>query len=346
MNKCKRLLAGVFAVVLLVSATACYGDTTWVMKTDSDSVPAGVYITFMMDAYGEAKDKIDPNQDMWGQKIDETAVEQWIVNKAVERTKQYIAANILFAELGMTLDADANKTIKNQANNAWAQGKETYEKNGIAFASIEKLAENNYKTQQIFNYYYDTNGTEAVKEEAIKEYFYENFAKVRYMSFYKTDIKTGEKKDAAALEEEVQGYITRINKGEGFDAMIDEQVAKSWVEFGLSEAYNPDTTDASRNVYLLDKNETGTVKENLIKATFEQKQYEVPYKADTDSFIYLAVRYDLTKDTALYDENRATALFALRGDDFKQKLNERTAGVSIANNDQAINRYSPRNLQV
>lgn len=347
MNKCKRLLAGLMTAVLLFSVTACSGDTTWVMKTEDDTLPAGVYIAYLMDAYTEAKDKIDSTKDTWEQTIEDVSVEQWIVNRAVERAKQYIAVNIMYDELGMTLDTEADKVIKNQANIAWEQEQETFEKNGVAFSSVQKLAENNYKAEKLFNHFYEVDGVEAVSEETIQEYFYDNYAKVRLMSFSKVDMNTGETKDLDALNEQIDAYITRINKGENIDTIMDEYVAQTWKDYGLTEEYSPDTSDDSRNITLVNKNDTTSVRAGIIAKTFEQTEYGVPYTDDTSSsFIYLAVRYDLAKDTTgLYEDNRAAVLYQLRGDEFESKLTEYASGVAIELNQESINRYSPKNLK-
>lgn len=347
MNKCKRLLAGLMAVVLLFAATACHGDTTWVMKTENDTLPAGVYIAYLMDAYTEAQDRIDTTQDIWGQTIDDISAEQWMINRAVERARQYIAVNIMFNELGMTLDTEANNVIKNQANTAWEQGQEAYETNGIAFSSVQKLAENNYKAEKLFNHFYEVDGVEPVSEETIQQYFYDNYAKIRYMSFSKTDVTTGEAKDLDELNTQIDAYIARINSGEDIDTIIDQYIAQTWQDYGMTEEYSPDTSDESRNITLVNRNDTTSVRAGLIETTFEQTEYGVPYTDDSSSsFIYLAVRYDLTKDTTgLYEENRATVLYQLRGDEFEARLTEYASGVTIETNQEAVNRYSPRNLQ-
>ena len=62
MKKFKRLFAGLLTAILLLSVTGCSGDTTWVFKTENDTVPAGVYLAYMMDAYNQAKTKLIPIQ--------------------------------------------------------------------------------------------------------------------------------------------------------------------------------------------------------------------------------------------------------------------------------------------
>ena len=347
MKRCKALSAGILAAAMLFGMTGCYGDTTWVMETETDTVPAGVYLTYMIGAYSEAQDSIDSTQDMWEQSIDGVSVEQWIINEAVSRSKEYIAVNLLFDELGMTLSEEDNESIKNQANNYWTNNQEFYEKNGISFASVKKLTENTYKTNLIFDYYYDEGGPEEVSEGTLKEYFYDNYAKIKYMTFLKQDPETGEDKSDEDLKEEVESYITKLNKGEDFDSIIDAYIPVIWEQMGITNTYTPDTSDANRNVTLLNKNNTGTYMDHFIETTFEQTQYGVPYTDyEGETYAYLAIRYDLTADEELFEENRSSLLREVCADSFEQKLDEAVSGIVITTNESAVNRYSPKNIQM
>lgn len=345
MKKCKQLFAGLLAVGLLLSATGCSGDTTWVYKTENDTVPAGVYLSYLQSAYSDAQNQIDTEKDIWSQTIDDVPVEQWIINKASELTKQYIAVNLMFEDLGMTLGTEGANVAKTKADNYWSQNQSTYEANGISYASVQKLCENDYKTQKVFDYYYETNGVEAVSEDTIKEYFYDNFAKVKYLAVNRYDIKTGDKKDADELQKTVDGYVTEINKGTDIDEIIDAYITQVYKDYGLSD-YEPDTSDSSRNVSLISKAQTGNL-ESFAKKTFEQTEYAIPYVDDSNSnYIYLGERFDLTKDSSLYEKNRSSVLYQLRGDAYTKKLTDRLASVEITTNDEAVNRYSPKNLKV
>lgn len=344
MKKFKRLFAGLLTAILLLSVTGCSGDTTWVFKTENDTVPAGVYLAYMMDAYNQAKNQVDSNTDLWSQKIDDLSVEQWIINKTTKTTKQYVAVNIMFDELGMTMGTEGTNTVKKKADTYWAQYQKNYEKNGISFASVTKVAESEYKTQKVFDYFYEANGKEPVSEETLKEYFYANYAKVKYVGINRYNVKTGEKKDEAELKKAVEDYVTQINKGTDIDEIIDAYATQLYKDYGVAN-YKVDTTNARRNVALLSKQQTGPVK-GFVKKTFEQTEYGIPYTDDSSSsYIYLGARYDLKKDIALYTENRAAVLQELRGGDFTQKIEDRLSTVEITVNEEAINRYSPKNIK-
>ena len=345
MKRFKRIGALILCAALFLSTTACYGDTTWVVKTDTQSIPAGVYISYVIDEYNNATNKVDSSKDVWSQQVEGKSVEQWVMDQAVERCRQYVAVNMLFDQLGMTMDDAANKTVKNTADNSWSQNQESYDKHGISYTSVKKLAEYTYKRAKVFDYYFETNGVEPTSEETIKSYFYDNYAKVKLLSVSRKDLTTGTAIADATLKEEVQGYVTRINQGEDMDTIIDEYTTNMYKAYGLS-SYAPDTTDAARNVTLMEKGQTG-VFENLSKLTFEQNTFGVPYVDDTSSttYVYIAVRYDITKDPTIYDTDRSTVLQVIRGDAFAAKLNDAIKSVKFSINDSAVSRYSPKTFQ-
>ncbi len=344
MKKIKCLFTGLLMGALLFSVTGCSGDTSWAVKTENDTVPAGVYLSYLMDAYSEAQGLADASKDLWGQTIEEVSAEQWIVNKAMKTTRQYVAVNLMFDELGMTMGTEGTNTAKTKADSYWSQYQKTYEQNGISYASVLKLAENDYKTQKIFDYFYETNGVEPVSEETIQGHFYDNYAKVKYLSVSRTK-PDGTKIDEAELKKTVDGYITEINRGKNIDEVIDEYLTELYSDYGLSD-YKPDTSDSDRNVTLLSKQQGGSL-EGFVEKTFEQKEYNVPYSDDTsEGYIFLGARYDLSKDDELYAKNREAVLRQLRGEEYTQKLESRLESVKVTVNEEAVNRYSPRNIKL
>ncbi len=343
MKKLKTCLAGLFAAVLLFSVTGCSGDTTWVFETEKGTVPAGVYISYLQDAYTDAQNELGSTENIWDQTIDDISVEQWIINRAIERTKQYIAVDVMFDELGLTLGTEGQNTIKNKADTYWEQYQTSCEENGISYSSVEKLAESDYKTQKVFEYYYETDGVEAVNEETIKEYFYDNYAKVKYISISRYDLETGEEKDDEAIQDLIDEYVTQLNKGEDIDTLIDSYYAEVYEGYGLGD-YEVDTSDSSRNVSLLSRNQAGDI-QGFAEKTFEQSEFNVPYSDIGESYGYVGCRYDLRADDELYQKNRSAVLYQLKSDPFVQKLDERVSTIDITTNEEAINRYSPKNLK-
>lgn len=66
----QNLSCRVVAAVLLFSVTGCSGDTTWVFETEKGTVPAGVYISYLQDAYTDAQNELGSTENIWDQTID------------------------------------------------------------------------------------------------------------------------------------------------------------------------------------------------------------------------------------------------------------------------------------
>ena len=346
MKKIKGLLAGLLAAITLFSVTGCSEDTSWIAKTEDETIPAGVYLSYLMTAYNEAVDQVDTTKDIWEQKIGDVSFEQWITDKANNALRQYVAINLLFDELGMTMGEEGKRIAENQTDSYWEGYEDMYEANGISYASLLKMAEADYKTQKVFEYYYDKGGVEEVPDKEIRDYFYDNYAKVKYLTVNNYNLETGKQYTESEFKGVMDAYVTRINKGTDIDVIIDEYTAAIYKAYGFEE-YKPDTSDSSRNVALLYKEQEGYLA-HLAEMTFEQKEFNVPYVDDTskDGSWYLCARYDLTKDEELYETNRDDILYQMRGSDYIEKLEERIASVDIELNVAAINRYSPRNIKV
>ena len=55
----------------------------------------------------------------------------------------------------MTMGEEGDRIAKNQTDSYWEGYEDMYEANGISYASLLKMAEADYKTQKVFEYYYD-----------------------------------------------------------------------------------------------------------------------------------------------------------------------------------------------
>lgn len=220
----KKLIAGLSCAAIVFSLTAC-NDTTWSYQIDDTTITSGMYIAFQISAYMEARNEVkDPSVDVLEQKIGEKDAEAWINEKVLEYSKAYVAVEKKFDELGLTLtDSDKNK-LENQLENMWYYYQSSYEPNGAGQKSLKKILWNNYKQNLIFKKYYDTNGTEAVSEAALKKEFEENYALVKYVQLPMKDAAGNKLKTEGkeALKKTAEQYLARLNKGEDIDKLIAE----------------------------------------------------------------------------------------------------------------------------
>lgn len=349
MRRIKRAVAAALVSALALSFTACSGDTTWAAKTNDEvSITSGVYLTYLISAYSQAQNTLNASAStMWDQKIEEKDTATWITDKAVSMCKNHIAASLLFDELGLTLSEDDQKVIQNNIATFLEQNGTVYANNGAAEKSIRQVLTVSYKSDMIFDYYYSETGLEPVSEEQIRDYFYENYALIRYTSRSKLDSSgnTLSEETLKATREELDGYVTQLNRGDDFDTIIDEYRNSVVEQMGLDASqYGADTSDPDRNKSLLQKsNASSSV---LVAKTFEQAEYNVPYLCEDDSTIYLSQRLDLAKEESYFEDYRDNVLKTMKDSDYQAKLDKALEGVLITFNDASLNRYSPKNVDL
>lgn len=345
----KRAVAAALVSALALSFTACSGDTTWAAKTNDEvSITSGVYLTYLISAYSQAQSVLNATADtMWDQKIEEKDTATWITDKAISMCKNHIAAGRLFEELGLTLSEDDQKVIQNNVDTFMEQNGTVYANNGAAEKSIKQVLTVSYQSDMIFDYYYSETGKEPVSVDEIQNYFYENYALVRYTTRSKLDSSGNALSDTdmQTVRDELNGYITQLNRGDDFDTIIDDYRNTLIEELGLDASqYGPDTSDPDRNKALLQKsNASSSV---WVETTFQQTEYNVPYLCEDDNTIYLSQRLDLSKETSYFDDYRDEVLKAMKDDDYQSKLDAALEGITVTFNDAAISRYSPRNVDL
>ncbi|MDE7226014.1 MAG: hypothetical protein K2N49_04045, partial [Ruminococcus sp.] len=111
--------------------------------------------------------------------------------------------------------------------------------NGVSLDSMLKMAENTYKEQAVFEYYYGFDGADGCSEEELKNYFDENYARVKYVTISLTD-EEGEKVSAdeeRKLRNMADKYVKQINaKSSELNKMLEvNAVQEDYNEYVASQ---------------------------------------------------------------------------------------------------------------
>lgn len=118
-------------------------------------------------------------------------------------------------ELGVTLTDDQVTTVDTQLAQVWEQRGETFRDNGISEDSIRCILEYTYYATDLFLYYYDVDAAEGVKDSEVQDFYAENNARVRYITF---NLKDGngealtDSKDIQNMKDMVNGYCDDVKK--------------------------------------------------------------------------------------------------------------------------------------
>ncbi|MCI9273163.1 MAG: hypothetical protein HFE39_04300 [Clostridiales bacterium] len=342
MKKLKTVAALMLALVMLLSTTACSGDTTWSAKYEDTTLPVGVYIYNTYSAYYQAYYQVtDSSTPVMDQKIGDKPVSDWIKEKATESIKSTLYTQKKFKELGLSFTEEELSVQQKNLDSSWAQGKAILEKLGIAkeslnIASIQQQA----MYIKIFEAIYGKGGEKAVSDSELEDYYVDNYTHYGY--FTKALTTTDKNKKTVNLSDE---EIKKI--GEKF-----EEYAKDINENGkkpedVAKTYKDDEdleSDPYRQNTLIVKD--STLSDDLQSALKDLDAGKAKAVKSGTTY-YLLYKYDI-KDSVSdlkKEETRTQYLSYMKGEEFDTMMAEGAEaleGVTI--NDSALKKYTPERV--
>lgn len=327
MNNLKKIAAAAVSIALASTMVGCTptigGGTSTAMSIAGYDVPAGLFIYYSMQGYNDAaqilseQNGTEPEvKDVKNATIDSVDTTDWIQNKAADYCVDFITVIKEFDSIGGELSQEDIESAESMAAYRFAQDSR-YDKNGISLETFESMAEMSYKEQAIFKYYYGFDGTEGCTEEELKDYFDDNFARVKYVSISLKDSEGNElgEDEQRKLRSMAESYAKQVNKKSGelnrmheLDAVkddYDEYLAKQTTTAEgetttttttttttaavteVGETTTTTTTDPYANERLIQKVTTTTAEEN---------------STDNDSTTETAEETDYDKNSRLFSE--------------------------------------------
>lgn len=251
MKKIKSVAALVLALIMLLTTSACSGDTTWSIKEGDTTFPIGVYIYNTYAAYYQASYTVsDSSTPVMDQKIDDKPVSDWIQEKALESCKSILYTQKKFQEMGLSFTDEEQAALKNQLESNWAQASTLMEKIGVAKESLN-IASIMQQAQyvKIFQAIYGKDGSEAVSDADLESYLVDNYT--HYAYFTKALTKTEDDSTVNLSDEEIEeikkefeGYADSINN----DGKKPDDVAKTYQDKEKLESSPCTTTPSSSRI--------------------------------------------------------------------------------------------------
>ncbi|MBQ2688111.1 MAG: hypothetical protein IJF52_05745 [Clostridia bacterium] len=376
MNNFKRICALLLALIMVMGLSACSRKPSWSYKTDTASYAEGVYIYSLFSAYNEAYSIL---QSKLGDKFDSTSTildiastfdetgeevlcEDWIKSQADIITKNLAAIDEKIAEYGITLDKTQVESARELAKEDWYLGPyyEYYVASGYEATSYEDMLSpygvsfdsfftSSYlasvKQSAIFDHLYGKGGEEEVSDEAITEYFTDNYTSYAYfvVNLYETSI------DSETNQQVYHPYSDELiketeNDLESYAKLINSGTPYSEVMYRYMKAHNLSDDPSVKNIENLEASSLG---EDVLDALNTLKEGNATYlkvgSGDT-SVMYFISKFDIESEANDYlskDGNRHTILQALKSEDFGNYLNDITESVEVDVNEKIIEKYNP-----
>lgn len=345
MGFAKKSLAAILALVMTAGLSACTvgGGASWAAKAGEMTVPAGVYIGELMNAYYSAAANVDPEaKDPLKEQVDGITVSQKVSEDAKNALASYIAVEQKFDELGLNLDETTDAAIAQNVEAYWQYIGKSYEENGISKESYQKLFTNDAKKSEIFMSIYGEGGTEEVPEEELKEKFQADYAKIIMIpiNFSASEDAQVKEEDKNKAREIIDKYEQLAKDGGNMEDLVFE--AKKEISSDPDSVTKPEPGMA----YTFVSKDQPSYSETVMDAIFSANVGE-PTKLETETSIYLFVRYDLMENENDFTSRKAMLISSVRQDAFDAKLDEWSSALTdVTYNDEAMNRYTPEKLKI
>ncbi|ARP49437.1 hypothetical protein B6259_00150 [Ruminococcaceae bacterium CPB6] len=343
--KLKRFTAGVLACALVVGAAAgCTigKDESWCAKTANLTLPSGVYIYELYNAYSEAQSKTT-TADMKKAKIDNKDAMTWVNDRAKQLTNELFVLNDKMKQMKLSLTSSENSAVEQAAQNAWAQQfSSTLADKHVSESSFQTAyAEYIYQLRKVFMGTYDAGGSKAIPTSTQKDYFEKHYSDIEYMfvplekpassassgavssaasaaagsaaatSSGTTAMTASEK---AALKKELDGYLSQIRGGKTTLKAASTSFANA---HGTSDTYQAMTGDMDSSTV------ASSLPTDMISAVKGMKAGETRLLEASSSYYVLITKNDIKEkaDSFLKNgDNRLQLLYALKGETFLQDI--------------------------
>ncbi len=234
MKKFKKITAAAVSVAIastLFGCTPSYGSgSTSAMSIDGYDVPAGLFIYYSMQGYTEASNLLNEQnsttlkvKDVKNSKIDSLDSTDWIQNKATDYCLDFVTIQKEFEAIGGELDPKDIDEAEKMAAYYYVQDSRLDE-NGVSLDTMEKMAQMTYMEKAVFNYYYGFEGSEGCSEEELKDYFDENYARIKYLEISLADSEGNQlgEDEQRELRKMAEKYAKQINAKSGEIQRIQE----------------------------------------------------------------------------------------------------------------------------
>lgn len=327
----KKLTVAFLSLALIFSTTAC-SDLTWSVKTDDNTLAIGVYIYYMSSAYSEAYYKVeDHSGDILSQTIEDKNASDWIKDTALDSCKKLLAVEKLLKDAGSSLTEDELATADSTTSAQWNQYGKTYESFGVSKESFNRAYSiYNQEYLKLFNSTYGPDGTKAVSDEELKNFFTENYINYSYISkdFVKDDSEQMSDEEKSEVENKFNSYLDSLNNGSTMDKIAETYKA----DYSLDN--NPLTSDVSK----LDEN--STLPEEVSNALKEMES-NTSKVIKTDSTCYLIHKGNINDNIDKLEKERDSILANMKSDEFSNMVKETSDSLNVNINQKAINKYQP-----
>lgn len=368
MKTIKRVAVLLLACALMLTAVACHQPNETVMTIGDVAIPSGLYLAMQMDSFSEFTTNVQSTltsdqtmstiEEALSYSYEDKSSDEWIKEQTLEAAKKYAAVLSLFNEFGLEITAEEEDNLAQWVDYYWSEDYQNmqsyYEPNGISKQSFAELMRSGTRETKVFLHYYDKDGIEPVADADVLQGFKDNYALVDVLPISKTTTDSSGNSaslsddELAAAKSKLEGYAQRINNGKAtFEGIYKEYNLELDEDFTM-----PEITEEMSQKYpyamALSSTDSDTTNYELFSSLKEKDSFDYgkAYVVEDSSYYYLGILRDITTDEFYTEDDtyRQNILYALKTDEFEQKLTEKAGSMTLDKNDSLIRYYSPKKI--
>lgn len=302
MKNIKRMTAALAALSIAATMSSCGTPTigsgsSTALTVDGYDIKAGIFIFYTMQSYNDAKSQLAEDMDgatptleqVEDAQLDGVDSTQWIQDKATQYCSDFVAIQKEFDKIGGELSAEDLDEIDTMVQNIVAQDTQYhYISNGISEDSLREIASVGYKSDFIFNYYYGTDSEQGMSEDELKDYFNNNFARVKYvnLSYLDADGNALDESGKKKIRDMANDYAKRVNSKSSTEEKLFEMndVISDYNEYvaSLSAVEEETETEAVTTTTTVAEAETTTTTTTTTGAHDNERIIQKPTTASSE----------------------------------------------------------------
>lgn len=172
----KKIIAVFISAFMIFSFCSCTAQKRTVLTISGTEIDNEILTYYL--------DKVIHRPTDYG--LTDNPVDSDLKAAAINECKKYLAANTEFRDAGLSLSSAQKVEISQTVNDFWVRFENHYKEIGVSKQTLTKIFTSDICRDALFTETYDHGTSDAVSENKIQDYFYNNYISFRTVCAYFT----------------------------------------------------------------------------------------------------------------------------------------------------------------
>lgn len=355
----KKIISAALAAAVAAGMAGCTLTTPQTVGTIGDTtVTGGMYLLFQYDAYNSAASLSEEDFDDVKAVLKSTVTtedgstmtgSEYVAAETLRSLEYYAAVEERFAQLGGELSEEEQASVDSYTDSMWSYYEDTYTANGIGKETLRAQVANSYKSGDLLELVYGTEGEQPVSDEELTDYLNEECVAGYYMVMPITSESTYMPVDEETQEmvmQIAQDAVDVVNEGGTLEEAATNHLPMAFEAVGNTYSEDMLYSYVGNTVFYPSDLEQYTDSEgnNEVRDAFLALEDGEAGAVNTGTEILVLQRADPLEVSTL-DEERSLILNAMKSEELTDSLYELGAQLEHALDADAMNTYAASNIK-